>query len=136
MRLALTIAGLCGYCLALSASTPPKRRAVAPAKKRLVIAPPPGSSVLNEGEGGAPNGKPLTDAPVQASAVRWVTADQVKAVVAGPTLAQVLEKLGQPFSRLVGDTQRFTYVMKNGASAKLDFEDSKLTASRILAPER
>lgn len=131
----MMIAGLCGCSLVLSAATPPKRRQAAPAKKRMVTAPP-GPSVLNEGEGGTPNGKPLTDSPIQASAVRWVTEEQVKSVATGSTVAQVVEKLGQPFSRLVGDTQRFTYVMKNGSSAKLDFEDGKLTESRILPPER
>ncbi|MCC6539446.1 MAG: hypothetical protein IT162_17980 [Bryobacterales bacterium] len=138
MRFAL-IAGLCACsCLALPAATPPKRRAAAtPVKKKFAPPTPPAPRVLNEGEGATPNGgKPLTDAPIQASAVRWVTEEQVRNLVAGSTVAQVVEKLGQPFSRLVGDTQRFTYVMKNGSSAKLDFEDGKLTASRILPPER
>ncbi len=119
----------------LSAAAPPKRRPAVAVKKKL--APPtPAPRVLNSGGGGAPANEPLTDAPIEASAVRWVTEDQVQSVPAGSTVAQVVEKLGQPFSRLVGDTQRFTYVMKNGSSAKLDLEDGKLTGSQILQPER
>ncbi len=51
-------------------------------------------------------------------------------VAVGASQADVLQKLGQPPSRISGDVERYTYFLESGGSLKLDFEDGHVTEVR------
>jgi len=48
-------------------------------------------------------------------------------VSVGAGQANILEKLGEPHSRISGDVERYTYFLQSGGSLKLDFADGRVT---------
>ena len=48
----------------------------------------------------------------------------------GASQADILQKLGEPHSRISGDVERYTYFLQSGGSLKLDFEDGRVTQVR------
>ena len=57
-----------------------------------------------------------------------IEADQVRQVTVGTSTDDVVSMLGQPKWRLAGSTERWTYSLTSGESAKLVFEGDKVTS--------
>ncbi len=51
-------------------------------------------------------------------------------VSVGASQADILQKLGEPHSKISGDVERYTYFLQSGGSLKLDFEDGHVTQVR------
>ena len=62
-----------------------------------------------------------------------ITDERAKSIPLGSLRADVLEKLGEPYVRISGDAERFTYRLTSGKLARLDFENGKLVQIRIVA---
>lgn len=48
-------------------------------------------------------------------------------VSVGAGQADILQKLGEPHSRISGDVERYTYFLQSGSSLRLDFADGRVT---------
>ena len=48
-------------------------------------------------------------------------------VVVGASRSEVLQKLGEPFSKISGDSERFTYQLESGGTLRLVIEDGRVT---------
>jgi hypothetical protein len=59
-----------------------------------------------------------------------VSDDLAASVSLGAVQADILQKLGEPHSRISGDVERYTYFLQSGGSLKLDFEDGHVTQMR------
>lgn len=55
-------------------------------------------------------------------------ADSLAANIAvGADRSEVLQKLGEPSSRIAGDFERFTYQLQSGGMLRIEFEDGRVT---------
>jgi len=73
---------------------------------------------------------PPMPAPLAAPAPKAAAklADERASVIAvGTSRSEVLEKLGEPFSKISGDSERFTYQLESGATLRLVIEDGRVT---------
>ncbi len=64
-----------------------------------------------------------------------ITEEQLNEVAAGTAKPEVLGKLGDPYMRISGDSERFTYLLTSGKLGKIDLENGKVTRTRIVAAE-
>lgn len=62
-----------------------------------------------------------------------VSDDVLKEIAVGTSVVDVTDRLGRPYSRIAGDSERLTYLLTSGKAAKLEFEGGKLTQVRIVA---
>lgn len=61
-----------------------------------------------------------------------VADEKAREIVPGTTRAELIAKLGQPYMKITGDFERFTYLLTSGNTAKFELENSKVTAARIV----
>ncbi len=59
-----------------------------------------------------------------------VADDRVKELPVGTPRAEVLEMLGEPYLKISGEVEYYTYRLKSGATAELEFSDGKLKKIR------
>jgi hypothetical protein len=57
-----------------------------------------------------------------------IEADKVRQVAVGTSTDEVISMLGQPKWRLAGSTEKWTYTLTSGGSAKLLFKSGKVTS--------
>ncbi len=68
----------------------------------------------------------LPPAPAPKTAAKL--ADERAADIAvGATRSEVIQKLGEPFSKISGDQERFTYQLESGGTLRLVIEDGRVT---------
>jgi hypothetical protein len=72
------------------------------------------------------NAPPLPAPPVPKSASKLAD-ERASAIAVGTSRSEVLEKLGEPFSKISGDSERFTYQLESGATLRLVIEDGRVT---------
>jgi hypothetical protein len=48
-------------------------------------------------------------------------------ITAGADLSEVLQKLGEPSSKIRGDFERLTYQLESGGTLKIELEDGRVT---------
>lgn len=76
-----------------------------------------------------------TATPAPDSAAPAPVADElVRGLTPGTALAAVVEKLGEPFMKISGETPCYTYRLASGDAAELEFEDGKLQRVRVVKP--
>lgn len=75
---------------------------------------------------------PSVPAPASPSQPKPAVPDErVAAIAAGASADEVITLLGEPHARLTGDFQRFTYRLASGATARLEFEQGRLTRTQL-----
>ena len=53
-------------------------------------------------------------------------------IVAGVAVADVLRQLGNPYSRIAGESERLTYRLASGLTARLEFEGGVLARVEVV----
>ena len=53
--------------------------------------------------------------------------DRASSIAVGADRNEVLQKLGEPYSRISGDFERFTYQLKSGGTLSIKLEDGRVT---------
>lgn len=64
---------------------------------------------------------------VQTRPVVKLADDSAAGIAAGADRSEVLQKLGEPYSRISGDFERFTYQLKSGGTLRIELEDGRVT---------
>jgi hypothetical protein len=45
----------------------------------------------------------------------------------GANRSEVLQKLGEPYSKISGDDERFTYQLQSGGTLRIELEEGRVT---------
>lgn len=53
--------------------------------------------------------------------------DRAGSIAVGAGRSEVLQKLGEPYSRISGDSERFTYQLQSGGTLRIELEDGRVT---------
>jgi hypothetical protein len=61
-----------------------------------------------------------------------IAEERVRAIPIGATPDEVMQKLGEPYMKISGSVEYFTYLLTSKNTAKLEFLNGKLTQLRIL----
>ena len=72
--------------------------------------------------------------PSAAPAKPWnpIAEERVKAIAMGTDRDDVIQKLGEPYMRISGSVERFTYLLTSKNTAQLVFANGKLTQTRFV----
>ena len=62
-----------------------------------------------------------------------LTDDRAASIAVGAERSEVLQKLGEPYSKLSGDFERFTYQLKSGGTLKIELEGGRVTKVQTTA---
>jgi hypothetical protein len=76
--------------------------------------------------GASAGGAPETPT-VKANPVVKVADDLAATIAVGAGRSEVLQKLGEPNSKISGDFERFTYQLESGGTLRIEFEDGRVT---------
>jgi hypothetical protein len=77
----------------------------------------------------------VSTAPAASSPVPPPIADeQVRAIPAGIARAAVVQKLGEPYMKITGETECYTYRLQSGNTAGFEFEAGKLRQLQVVRP--
>jgi hypothetical protein len=53
--------------------------------------------------------------------------DLAASIAVGAGRNEVLQKLGEPYSKISGDSERFIYQLQSGATLRIELEDGRVT---------
>lgn len=70
---------------------------------------------------------PALPAPAVPKSAAKLADERAADVVVGTSRSEVLQKLGEPFSKISGDSERFTYQLESGGTIRLVIEDGRVT---------
>jgi hypothetical protein len=69
-----------------------------------------------------------SEAPaVQAKPMAKLADDRAASIAVGADRSEVLQKLGEPYSKISGDVERFTYQLQSGGTLRIELEDGRVT---------
>jgi len=75
----------------------------------------------------------IAQATVQRATTARLADEKLEGIVVGTALGDVLRKLGNPYSRIAGDSERWTYRLESGGTARLEFEGGALAKIEVQA---
>jgi len=64
---------------------------------------------------------------VTAKPVVKLADDRAASIAVGADRSEVLQKLGEPYSTISGDVERFTYQLQSGGTLRIELEDGRVT---------
>jgi hypothetical protein len=79
----------------------------------------------------SPAAVPAPTIPAPAPPAR-IAEGRLLEVPIGSTRDEVIQKLGNPYMKITGQVESFTYLLTSGSSAKLDLENGKLIQLRVI----
>ncbi len=53
--------------------------------------------------------------------------DRAASIAVSADRSEVLQKLGEPYSKISGDVERFTYQLESGGTLRIELEDGRVT---------
>jgi hypothetical protein len=63
----------------------------------------------------------------EAKPLAKVADDLAASIAVGAGRSEVLQKLGEPYSKISGDSERFTYELQSGGTLRIELEDGRVT---------
>jgi hypothetical protein len=76
--------------------------------------------------GGVSEAAPAEPKPAEPKAPLKLADDLAATITVGANRSDVLQKLGEPSSRISGDFERFTYQLQSGGTLRIEFEDGRV----------
>jgi hypothetical protein len=70
--------------------------------------------------------EPAKPEPAKAEPMTKLTEDRAASVGVGADRGEVLQKLGEPYSKISGDFERFTYQLQSGGTLRIEFESGRV----------
>lgn len=67
---------------------------------------------------------------VEAKPIVKLADDLTVSIAVGANRSEVLQKLGEPYSKISGDSEVFTYQLQSGGTLRIDLEDGRVTKVR------
>jgi hypothetical protein len=68
-----------------------------------------------------------SEAPYATAKLAKLADDRAAGIAVGAGLSEVLQKLGEPHSRISGDSERFIYQLESGGTLRIELEDGRVT---------
>ena len=78
----------------------------------------------------------VAQATVQRATTTLLADEKLEGIATGAKLADVQRTLGNPYSRIAGDSERWTYRLESGKTARLEFEGGVLARIEVAGGAR
>ena len=78
----------------------------------------------------------VAQATVQRATITLLPDEKLEGIATGAKLADVQRTLGNPYSRIAGDSERWTYRLESGKTARLEFEGGVLARIEVAGGAR